>query len=215
MQRVSCEFRQPQIADAGPTATQQHSDRLEVLAVCLGGVRRGLDDRAVRQKRHEPRRVALGVRLLGPALRRHELHDHSQRPDIRVTHERVNVLVAVCACWTASPCAAPRQRPQLGNRSAVSRDNHALASLYAKRGLQVWTADKITISFVSANGAVVPPRLLTDILNPRLQQEAAPRQGATEAGRSLGVVLSTSSTEPPPRCSSWCRATASLARLAS
>ena len=32
------------------------------------------------------------------------------------------------------------------------------------------TTDKITISFVSANGAVVPPRLLTDILNPRLQQ---------------------------------------------
>jgi hypothetical protein len=42
---------------------------------------------------------------------------------------------------------------------------------------------------VSANGAVVPPRFLTDILNPRLQQEAARRQGGAEAGRSLGVVL--------------------------
>jgi 1-phosphatidylinositol phosphodiesterase len=51
------------------------------------------------------------------------------------------------------------------------------------------TADKITISFVSANGAVVPPRFLTDILNPRLQQEAARRRGAAQAGRSLGVVL--------------------------
>jgi 1-phosphatidylinositol phosphodiesterase len=51
------------------------------------------------------------------------------------------------------------------------------------------TNTKMTISFVSANGAVVPPRLLTDILNPRLQQEAARRQGAAEAGRSLGVVL--------------------------
>ena len=51
------------------------------------------------------------------------------------------------------------------------------------------TTDKITISFVSANGAVVPPRLLTDILNPRLQQEAARRRSAAEAGRSLGVVL--------------------------
>jgi 1-phosphatidylinositol phosphodiesterase len=51
------------------------------------------------------------------------------------------------------------------------------------------TTEKITISFVSANGAVVPPRLLTDILNPRLQLEAARRQGAAEAGRSLGVVL--------------------------
>jgi len=51
------------------------------------------------------------------------------------------------------------------------------------------TTDKITISFVSANGAVVPPRLLTDILNPRLQQEAALRHGAAADGRSLGVVL--------------------------
>jgi 1-phosphatidylinositol phosphodiesterase len=51
------------------------------------------------------------------------------------------------------------------------------------------TTDKITISLVSANGAVVPPRFLTDILNPRLQQEVARRQGGAEAGRSLGVVL--------------------------
>ena len=51
------------------------------------------------------------------------------------------------------------------------------------------TTDKITISFVSANGAVVPPRFLTDVLNPRLQQEAARRQSAAQAGRGLGVVL--------------------------
>ncbi len=51
------------------------------------------------------------------------------------------------------------------------------------------TTDKITISFVSANGAVVPPRFLTDILNPRLQQEAARRRGGAQAGRGLGVVL--------------------------
>jgi 1-phosphatidylinositol phosphodiesterase len=51
------------------------------------------------------------------------------------------------------------------------------------------TTGKMTITFVSANGAVVPPRLLTDILNPRLQQEAARRQGAAAAGRGLGVVL--------------------------
>jgi 1-phosphatidylinositol phosphodiesterase len=51
------------------------------------------------------------------------------------------------------------------------------------------TTDKITVTFVSANGAVVPPRLLTDILNPRLEQEASRRQAAAEAGRSLGVVL--------------------------
>jgi 1-phosphatidylinositol phosphodiesterase len=50
-------------------------------------------------------------------------------------------------------------------------------------------ADKITISHVSANGAVVPPRFLSDILNPRLQREAARRQAAAQAGHSLGVVL--------------------------
>jgi 1-phosphatidylinositol phosphodiesterase len=49
--------------------------------------------------------------------------------------------------------------------------------------------DEITVSFVSANGAAVPPRLLTDILNPRLQREAAARQSAARAGRSLGVVV--------------------------
>ena len=48
------------------------------------------------------------------------------------------------------------------------------------------TTDKITISFVSANGAVVPPRFLTDILNPRLQQEAARRQAAAQSGPQPG-----------------------------
>jgi 1-phosphatidylinositol phosphodiesterase len=62
-------------------------------------------------------------------------------------------------------------------------------SVVASLDAAATTTDKITISFVSANGAVVPPRLLTDILNPRLQQEAARRQGAAEAGRSLGVVI--------------------------
>ena len=42
---------------------------------------------------------------------------------------------------------------------------------------------------IAANGAVVPPRFLTDILNPRLQQEAARRRGAAQAGRGLGVVI--------------------------
>lgn len=51
------------------------------------------------------------------------------------------------------------------------------------------TKDKITISFASANGAVVPPRLLSDILNPRLQREAARRQASAQSGRGLGVVL--------------------------
>jgi 1-phosphatidylinositol phosphodiesterase len=69
---------------------------------------------------------------------------------------------------------------------AVERKWHSVVTSLDAAGT---TTDKITISFVSANGAVVPPRLLTDILNPRLQQEAARRQGAAAAGSGLGVVL--------------------------
>jgi 1-phosphatidylinositol phosphodiesterase len=74
----------------------------------------------------------------------------------------------------------------LAPADAVERKWHSvLRSLDAA----ATTTDKMTISFVSGNGAVVPPRLLTDALNPRLQQESARRQSAAQAGSSLGVVL--------------------------
>ena len=69
---------------------------------------------------------------------------------------------------------------------AIERKWHSiLASLDAA----TTDTDKIAISFVSGNGAVVPPRLLTDILNPRLQQEVLRRRGAAHTGHGLGVVI--------------------------
>ena len=100
-----------------------------------------------------------------------------------------NNLPSLGGIGWSSPLVAIEDDWDMGYLTPAQAAERKWHSVITSLDAAATTTDKITISFVSANGAVVPPRFLTDILNPRLQQEAARRQGAAQAGRGLGVVL--------------------------
>jgi 1-phosphatidylinositol phosphodiesterase len=114
-------------------------------------------------------------------------------PQLQMVRGRIvlmpNKLLSLGGIGWSSPLVSIEDDWDMGYLTPAQAVERKWHSLVTSLDAAAKTTDKITISFVSANGAVVPPRLLTDILNPRLQQEAARRQGAAEAGRSLGVVL--------------------------
>ena len=100
-----------------------------------------------------------------------------------------NNLPSLGGIGWSSPLVAIEDDWDMGYLTPAQAAERKWHSVITSLDAAATTTDKITISFVSANGAVVPPRFLTDILNPRLQQEAARRQGAAQAGHGLGVVL--------------------------
>jgi 1-phosphatidylinositol phosphodiesterase len=114
-------------------------------------------------------------------------------PQLRPVRGRIvvmpNKLPSLGGIGWSSPVVSIEDDWDMGYLTPADAVERKWHSVVTSLDAAATTTDKITISFVSANGAVVPPRLLTDILNPRLQQEAARRRGAAEAGRSLGVVL--------------------------
>jgi 1-phosphatidylinositol phosphodiesterase len=141
----------------------------------------------------EPQFVAAFDRHVREAGAGDRLYRGSTIPQLRSVRGRImlmpNNLPSLGGIGWSSPLLSIEDdwdMQYLTPADAVERKWHSVVTSLDAAGA---TTDKITISFVSANGAVVPPRFLTDILNPRLQQEAARRQGAAEGGRSLGVVL--------------------------
>ena len=124
----------------------------------------------------EPQFVAAFDRHVREAGAGDRLYRDSTIPPLRAVRGRMvlmpNKLTSLGGIGWSSPLVSIEDdwdMEHLTPADAVERKWHSVVtSLDAAAA----TIDKIMISFVSANGAVVPPRLLSDILNPRLQQEA-------------------------------------------
>ncbi|MFZ1178370.1 MAG: phosphatidylinositol-specific phospholipase C [Mycobacterium sp.] len=141
----------------------------------------------------EPQFVAAFDRHVREADAGGRLYRDPTIPQLRLVRGRIvlmpNKLPSLGGIGWSSPLVSIEDDWDMGYLTPADAVERKWHSVVTSLDAAPTTTDKITISFVSANGAVVPPRLLTDILNPRLQQEAARRQGTAEAGRSLGVVL--------------------------
>lgn len=140
----------------------------------------------------EPQFVAAFHRHVGEADAGDRLYREPTIPQLRAVRGRIvlmpNELPSLGGIGWSSPLLSIGDDWDMGYLTpadAVERKWHSVVTSLDAAA----TTDKITISLVSANGAVVPPRFLTDILNSRLQQEISRRQSGAEAGRSLGVVL--------------------------
>ncbi|PXW99157.1 phosphatidylinositol-specific phospholipase C domain-containing protein [Mycolicibacterium moriokaense] len=144
-------------------------------------------------KMPEPQFVAAFDRHVGEAAAGDRLYRDPTIPRLRAVRGAIvlmpNNLPSLGGISWSSPQVSIEDDWDMGYLTPAQAVEHKWHSVIMSLDAAATTTDKITISFVSANGAVVPPRFLTDILNPRLQQEATRRQGAAEAGRSLGVVL--------------------------
>jgi 1-phosphatidylinositol phosphodiesterase len=141
----------------------------------------------------EPQFVAAFERHVLEADAGDRLYRDPTIPELRQVRGQIvlmpNKLPSLAGIGWSSPLVSIEDDWDMGYITPADAIERKWHSVVTSLDAAATTTDKITISFVSANGAVVPPRLLTDILNPRLQQEAARRQSAAEAGRSLGVVL--------------------------
>jgi 1-phosphatidylinositol phosphodiesterase len=141
----------------------------------------------------EPQFVASFDRHVREADADDRLYRDPSIPQLQPVRGRIvlmpNKLPSLGGIGWSSPLVSIEDDWDMGYLTPADAVERKWRSVVTSLDAAATTTDKITISFVSANGAVVPPRLLTDILNPRLRQEAARRQGAAKAGRSLGVVL--------------------------
>ena len=141
----------------------------------------------------EPQFVAAFDRHVGEADAGDRLYREPTIPPLRAVRGRIvlmpNELPSLCGIGWNSPLVSIEDDWDMGYLTPADAVERKWHSVITSLDAAATTTDKITISLVSANGAVVPPRFLTDILNPRLQQEVSRRQGGAEAGRSLGVVL--------------------------
>jgi 1-phosphatidylinositol phosphodiesterase len=141
----------------------------------------------------EPQFVAAFDRHVREADAGDRLYRDSTIPQLRAVRGRIvlmpNNLPSLGGIGWSSPLVSIEDDWDMGYLTPANAVERKWHSVVTSLDAAAETIAEITISFVSANGAVVPPRFLTDILNPRLQQEAARRQGGAEAGRSLGVVL--------------------------
>jgi 1-phosphatidylinositol phosphodiesterase len=141
----------------------------------------------------EPQFVAAFDRHVGEADAGDRLYREPTIPPLRAVRGRIvlmpNELPSLGGIGWSSPLVSIEDDWDMGYLAPADAVERKWHSVITSLDAAATTTDKITISLVSANGAVVPPRFLTDILNPRLQQEVSRRQGGAEAGRSLGVVL--------------------------
>ena len=141
----------------------------------------------------EPQFVAAFDRHVGEANAGDRLYREPTIPPLRAVRGRIvlmpNELPSLGGIGWNSPLVSIEDDWDMGYLTPADAVERKWHSVVMSLDAAATTTDKITISLVSANGAVVPPRFLTDILNPRLQQEVSRRQGGAEAGRSLGVVL--------------------------
>ena len=141
----------------------------------------------------EPQFVAAFDRHVGEADAGDRLYREPTIPPLRAVRGRIvlmpSELPSLGGIGWSSPLVFIEDDWDMGYLTPADAVERKWHSVVTSLDAAATTTDKITISLVSANGAVVPPRFLTDILNPRLQQEVLRRQGGAEAGRSLGVVL--------------------------
>lgn len=141
----------------------------------------------------EPQFVAAFDRHVGEADAGDRLYREPTIPQLRAVRGRIvlmpSELPSLGGIGWSSPLVLIEDDWDMGYLTPADAVERKWHSVVTSLDAAATTTDKITISLVSANGAVVPPRFLTDILNPRLQQEVSRRQGGAEAGRSLGVVL--------------------------
>jgi 1-phosphatidylinositol phosphodiesterase len=141
----------------------------------------------------EPQFVAAFDRHVGEADAGDRLYRDPTIPQLQAVRGAIvlmpNNLPSLGGISWSSPLVSIEDDWDMGYLTPAQAVERKWHSVITSLDAAATTADKITISFVSANGAVVPPRFLTDILNPRLQQEVARRRGAAKAGRSMGVVL--------------------------
>jgi 1-phosphatidylinositol phosphodiesterase len=144
-------------------------------------------------KMPEPQFVAAFDRHVGEADAGDRLYRDPTIPQLQAVRGAIvlmpNNLPSLGGISWSSPLMSIEDDWDMGYLTPAQAVERKWHSMVTSLDAAATTTDKITISFVSANGAAVPPRFLTDILNPRLQQEAARRQGGAQAGRSLGVVL--------------------------
>lgn len=141
----------------------------------------------------EPQFVAAFDRHAGEADAYDRLYRDPAIPELRRVRGRIvllpNKLPSLGGIGWSSPLVSVEDDWDMQYLTPADAVERKWQSVITSLDAAATTTDKITISFASANGAVVPPRFLSDIINPRLQQEAARRQGAAETGRRLGVVL--------------------------
>jgi 1-phosphatidylinositol phosphodiesterase len=141
----------------------------------------------------EPKFVAAFDRHVREADADDRLYRGPMIPQLQPVRGRIvlmpNKLPSLGGIGWDSPLVSIEDDWDMGYLTPVDAIERKWQSIVRSLDAAATTTDKITISFVSANGAVVPPRFVTDILNPRLQQEAALREGAAKDGRSLGAVL--------------------------
>ncbi|HTQ16801.1 phosphatidylinositol-specific phospholipase C [Mycobacterium sp.] len=141
----------------------------------------------------EPQFVAAFERHVREADADDRIYRAPAIPQLRLVRGRIvlmpNKLPSLGGISWTGPLVSIEDDWDMGYLAPAEAVERKWRSVVASLDAASASTDKITISFVSANGAVVPPRLLTDILNPRLQREAARRQGDAQVGRSLGVVL--------------------------
>jgi 1-phosphatidylinositol phosphodiesterase len=141
----------------------------------------------------EPQFVAAFDRHVGEADAGDRLYRDPTIPQLQAVRGAIvlmpNNLPSLGGISWSSPLVSIEDDWDMGYLTPAQAVERKWHSVITSLDAAATTTDKITISFVSANGAVVPPRFLTDILNPRLQQEAARRRGAAKTGRSMGVVL--------------------------
>jgi 1-phosphatidylinositol phosphodiesterase len=141
----------------------------------------------------EPQFVAAFDRHVGEADAGDRLYREPTIPPLRAVRGRIvlmpSELPSLGGIGWSSPLVSIEDDWDMGYLTPADAVERKWHSVVTSLDAAATTTDKITISLVSANGAVVPPRFLTDILNPRLQQEVSRRQGGAQASRSLGVVL--------------------------
>jgi 1-phosphatidylinositol phosphodiesterase len=141
----------------------------------------------------EPQFVAAFDRHAGEADAGDRLFREPTIPKLQAVRGRIvlmpNELPSLGGIGWSSPLLCIEDDWDMGYLTPAAAVERKWRSVVTALDAADTTTDKITITLVSANGAVVPPRFLTDILNPRLQQEISRRKGGAAAARSLGVVL--------------------------